>query len=288
MHIARRRVAHFITVVSPFAAWLLSAVGVVADDWPQWRGPHRDGKVGGFKTPEKWPERLIQKWKVIVGVGDSTPALVGDKLYVFGRQGADEVIQCLDAASGKAVWESRYPAGHVVTGPPARHPGTRSSPAITETKICTLGVGGILSCLDAQTGKVLWRKQSADDYQGIPYKSDTSMSPLLQGGMCFVHVGGKTNGAIFAFELVNAQELKAALAQSPHQPAALVFQNRFGQPLTRWGVEKRLRRTVQLAALHCSSLKGRRGFASHLPPYHGHAPAPGRRRYHGHCPVVGP
>lgn len=55
-----------------------------------------------------------------------------------------------------------------------------------------------------------------------------------------------------------AQELKAALAQSPHQPAALVFQNRFGQPLTRWGVEKRLRRTVQQAARHCPSLKGRR------------------------------
>jgi len=55
-----------------------------------------------------------------------------------------------------------------------------------------------------------------------------------------------------------AQELKEALAQSSHQPAALVFQNRFGQPLTRWGVEKRLRRTVQQAARHCSSLNGRR------------------------------
>jgi len=55
-----------------------------------------------------------------------------------------------------------------------------------------------------------------------------------------------------------AQELKRALAQSPHEPTALVFQNRFGQPLTRWGVEKRLRRTVQRAAQHCPSLKGRR------------------------------
>jgi integrase len=55
-----------------------------------------------------------------------------------------------------------------------------------------------------------------------------------------------------------AQELKTALAQSPPQPAALVFQNRFGQPLTRWGVEKRLRRTVQQAARHCASLKDRR------------------------------
>jgi hypothetical protein len=63
--------------------------------------------------------------------------------------------------------------------------------------------GGILSCLDAQNGKVLWRKQSTDDYQGIPYKSDAAMSPLLEGGMCFMHLGGKTNGALFAFDLIN-------------------------------------------------------------------------------------
>ena len=203
MHMARKRVARFLTFVLAFSVWSLSVAGLVADDWPQWRGPHRDGKVPGFKAPEKWPERLTQKWKVIVGVGDSTPALVGDKLYTFGRQDADEVIQCLDVVNGKAVWENRYPADHVVTGAPARHPGTRSSPAIADNKICTLGVGGILSCLDAQNGKVLWRKQSTDDYQGIPYKSDASMSPLLEGGMCFVHLGGKTNGALFAFDLVN-------------------------------------------------------------------------------------
>ena len=180
-------------------AWLLSAVG--ADDWPQWRGPQRDGKASGFKAPEKWPEKLAQKWKVVVGIGDSTPALVNGKLYTFGRQDADEVIQCLDATSGKQIWENRYPAGHVVTGPPARHPGTRSSPAIADGKLCALGVGGILSCLDAQSGTVLWRKQSSDDYQGIHWNSDTGMSPLLQDGTCFVHVGGKTNGAMFAFDL---------------------------------------------------------------------------------------
>jgi outer membrane protein assembly factor BamB len=207
MHKAQRRVAEFkavlLTAGLPVVVWFLSAVSVVAEDWPQWRGPNRDGKVTGFKVPEKWPERLTQKWKVTVGVGDSTPALVGEKLYAFGRQDADEVIQCLDAATGKAVWENRYPAGRVVTGPAARHPGTRSSPAVADKKLCTLGVGGILSCLDAQSGKVLWRKQSTDEYQGIPYNSDTAMSPLLHGGMCFVHVGGKTNGAMFAFDLAS-------------------------------------------------------------------------------------
>ena len=72
---------------------------LVAADWPQWRGPNRDGKVTGFKAPEVWPQQLTQKWKVAVGVGDSTPALVGDRLYTFGRQENDEVIQCLDAGS---------------------------------------------------------------------------------------------------------------------------------------------------------------------------------------------
>ncbi|HWI58180.1 MAG TPA: PQQ-binding-like beta-propeller repeat protein [Bacillota bacterium] len=207
MRTPQRRIPDFkatvLTVALATATWLLGTANVTADDWPQWRGPHRDGKATGFKAPEKWPEQLTQKWKVVVGVGDSSPALVGDKVYVFGRQEADEVVQCLDLATGKAVWENRYPAGHVVTGPPARHPGTRSSPTIADNRLCTLGVGGILSCLDAQTGKVLWRKQSTDDYQGIPYKSDTAMSPLLEDGMCLVHVGGKTNGAIIAFDLAS-------------------------------------------------------------------------------------
>jgi outer membrane protein assembly factor BamB len=170
-----------------------------ANDWPQWRGPNRDGKAAGFNVPEVWPKQLVQKWKVTVGVGDSTPALVGGKLYTFGRQGEEEVLQCLDASTGNRIWENSYAAGHVVTGPPARHPGTRSSPAVADGRIYALGVGGILSCLDTSTGKVAWRKQSKEDYQGIPYQNDTAMSPIIVDGLCVVHVGGKTNGALFAF-----------------------------------------------------------------------------------------
>ena len=70
---------------------LIGASCVFAQDWPQWRGPNRDGKAVGFAAPETWPKELAQKWKTKVGTGDSTPALVGDKLYVFSRQGGDEV-----------------------------------------------------------------------------------------------------------------------------------------------------------------------------------------------------
>jgi outer membrane protein assembly factor BamB len=85
-------------------AVVVCAGSALAQDWPQWRGPNRDGKASGFSAPEKWPQQLAQKWKTTVGMGDSTPALVGDKLYVFSRQGDEEVISCLNAADGKEAW----------------------------------------------------------------------------------------------------------------------------------------------------------------------------------------
>ena len=71
------------------AVWLAVGVGgvAVAQDWPQWRGPGRDNKVTGFTAPAAWPKELTKKWQVKVGSGDSSPVLVGDKLYVFARQG---------------------------------------------------------------------------------------------------------------------------------------------------------------------------------------------------------
>jgi outer membrane protein assembly factor BamB len=170
---------------------LAGAGSLAAQDWPQWRGPNRDGKTSGFSAPAAWPSQLTRKWKVTVGIGDSTPALVGERVYAFGRQDTNEVITCLDAGTGKKLWEESYPAQHVVTGPPSRHPGTRSSPAVAQGKLCALGVGGIFSCLDAENGKVLWRKQSTDDYSGTAYDFDSSMSPLIVEGECFVHDPGK-------------------------------------------------------------------------------------------------
>ena len=97
----------------------LAASQGFAQDWPQWLGPNRDGKVSGFAAPKTWPKELTQKWKVSVGAGDATPALVGDKLYVFSRQGGDEVISCLEADTGKKVWEQKYSSA-APTGPSAR------------------------------------------------------------------------------------------------------------------------------------------------------------------------
>jgi outer membrane protein assembly factor BamB len=185
---------------------ILVGVGsVVGQDWPQWRGPNRDGKLSGFTAPESWPKELTQKWKVTIGLGDSTPALVGDKLYAFGRQDANEVVCCIDAGSGNVLWRDAYTAEFVPTGPSSRHPGPRSSPAVADGKVCTLGVGGILSCLDAATGKVLWRKQSDADFLGTACQFESSMSPIIVDGACVVYIGGKGKGAMIAFDLATGQ-----------------------------------------------------------------------------------
>lgn len=177
---------------------VLSGAGrAPAQDWPQWRGPNRDGKVSGFAAPQTWPKELTQKWRVTVGAGDATPALVGDKLYVFTRQDADEVLRCLNASDGKELWQAKYGA-QAVTGAAGRHPGPRSSPAVAEGKVVTLGVGGVVSCFDAATGKELWHK---DAFPKVVPMFFAAISPIIMDGLCVAQVGGKDNGAIIAFDL---------------------------------------------------------------------------------------
>jgi outer membrane protein assembly factor BamB len=166
---------------------LLGASIAQAQDWPQWRGPHRDNKVVGFTEPKTWPKELTKKWRVKVGLGESSPLMVGDKFYVFGRIGSDEVTMCLDAMTGKEIWKDQF-ASTAITGASAKlHQGPRSTPAIAEGKICTLGVRGAVSCLDATTGKLLWRKET----KPVP-QFYTSSSPLIADGKCIVYVNTLT------------------------------------------------------------------------------------------------
>ena len=190
---------------------LIAAGCVLGQDWPQWRGPNRDGKVTGFTAPQTWPTGLTAKWKTTVGTGCATPALVGDKLYVFARQGEEEVTLCLNAADGKEVWKDKYVA-QAVTGAASRHPGPRSSPAVAEGKVVTLGVGGVVSCLDAGSGKVVWRK---DPFPKVVPQFFTSTSPIIVDGKAIVHVGGKDNGAIVAFDLASGDEKWKWAAEGP-------------------------------------------------------------------------
>jgi outer membrane protein assembly factor BamB len=185
-------------VVLSFA---LAAPALRAGDWPQWRGPNRDARATDFKAPQTWPKELTQKWKVSVGEGVATPALVGDKLYVFSRQEGNEILRCLDAATGKEVWQEKYESLGA-TGPASGFSGPRSSPAVADGKVVTVGVRGMLSCLEAASGKKLWRK---DDFQAWPGFFPSS-SPIVVGGLCVAQLGGRDNGAVVAYDLASGEQ----------------------------------------------------------------------------------
>jgi outer membrane protein assembly factor BamB len=177
---------------------LICSTTAFSQDWTQFRGSTRDSRVAGFKAPQAWPKNLAQVWKVNVGFGDASPVLSGNRIYLATRQGNDEVILCLDAATGKELWKNSY-AAPSVTGPSTSHPGPRSTPVISDGKIVTFGVTGILSCLDAATGKVVWRKENPANE--VP-QFFTAMSPLIEEGMCIVHLGTQNKGDVVALDLV--------------------------------------------------------------------------------------
>jgi outer membrane protein assembly factor BamB len=168
-----------------------------APDWPQFRGPNRDGVAPSFTEPKSWPEQLTRMWKVDVGDGYATPILVGDRVYAFARQGDNEVMQALDAGTGKVLWQTRYPAPVTINPAAKAHgPGPKSTPTFADGRLFTLGMAGIVTSFDAASGKQLWQKPAAP---AQPLYG-TSMSPLVDRGLVIVHVGGHNQGALTAFD----------------------------------------------------------------------------------------
>lgn len=185
------------------AAVCITSLGAscVFADWPQWRGANRDAKAADFKAPKTWPKELTQKWKVTVGEGVATPALVGDRLYVFSREQGSEVARALNAADGKELWQDKYESLGA-TGGAAQHSGPRSSPAVANGKVVTVGVRGMISCLDAATGKLLWRK---DEFKAYPMFHPSS-SPMIVDGLAIAQLGGRDNGALVAYDLTSGEQ----------------------------------------------------------------------------------
>src|ERR1700730_8430019 len=127
-------------------------------DYTQWRGPNRDGGAASFAAPTAWPEHLTQKWKVPVGLGYATPLVVGNRIYLFSRQGDNEVMSALDPDNGKVIWQTGYPATFTMNAAAAKHgQGPKSTPVFSNGKLYSIGMTGIVTAFDASTGKQLWQ-----------------------------------------------------------------------------------------------------------------------------------
>ena len=168
-------------------------------DWPQWRGPRRDGTLTAFSEPKVWPDTLTQRWKITVGEGYATPIIVGNRVYQFSRQGEDEIMRAIDAATGKVVWQQGYAAPFNMVAATKRHgPGPKSTPTYADGRLFTLGMSSIVTAWDAATGKVLWQKPGG----AVQPMFHTAMSPLVDRGQMILHVGGHDQGALTSFDPV--------------------------------------------------------------------------------------
>lgn len=181
---------------------LVIITSVVRADWNQWRGPNRDGKVVGFQLPNPLPKQLTRMWKVEVGTGHSSPLVVGSSVFVFARQDNNEVVRCLELATGKEVWKQSYPAPYEMNPAAQGHgKGPKSTPVCSGGLLCTLGISGILSCFEAKTGRVVWRHEFSKSFKTTSPLYGAAMSPVVDNGLLIVHVGGHDDGALTAFDV---------------------------------------------------------------------------------------
>ena len=179
------------------ALTVVAASGAGAQDWPQWRGPARDGVAAGFEAPAAWPEALTRAWRIDVGTGYATPILVDGNLWLFARWGEDEVLYSIYPDSGEIRWRSAYPAPFDMSPATGRHgPGPKSTPAYADGRLFVHGMTGSVTGFDAATGEQLWHVPGT----GVEPLYHTGTSPLTHRGLVIVHVGGHDDGALTAFD----------------------------------------------------------------------------------------
>jgi outer membrane protein assembly factor BamB len=163
-----------------------------ASDWPQWRGPERDGLSTERGLLKQWPAggpKLL--WQVDdLGDGYSTPVVVGTRIYLLSNRGMEnEFVQALSTQDGKPVWTTRI--GNV--GNPNQNPPyakARSTPTVDGNFIYALGSDGDIVCLEAKGGKIRWQKNIRTEFGGQPGEWAYAESPLVDGNMVVVTPGG--------------------------------------------------------------------------------------------------
>jgi outer membrane protein assembly factor BamB len=203
-----------IAVVVP----MVLATAVRAEDWPQWRGPNRDNVWAETGVVETFPlEGLKVRWRAAVGPGWSSPVVAQGRVFLtdsqLKRPQAKERVLCFDQATGKPAWTYAYEASYPDWAfTPGQEPGPCATPVVEAGRVYTLGGSGQVLCLDARTGERLWERRLDKAYEIEVLKCRAS--PLIDGGLLILFVGGKPGACVVALDKRSGQEAWKALDES--------------------------------------------------------------------------
>ena len=174
-----------------------------------------------FEAPETWPEALSETWALDVGLGYASPVLVGERLFVFTRVGDDEVLRALDAATGEEIWRTSYPAPFELNPYMKSHgTGPKATPTYADGRLLAFGMSGIVTAVDAETGKTLWQRP-APPKQPLYH---TAMSPLVDGDVVIIHVDGDDDGKLTAFDVATGEVRWSWEDDGPAYGSPMVFE----------------------------------------------------------------
>lgn len=211
--------------IIPLALFLsLATLAAAARDWPQWRGPGRDGRAGGLTIPAAWPKTLKENWRINVGTGHASPVVADGKVFVFVRHDdTDEFALALDARTGKLVWKSGYKVSYEMHEAARAHgKGPKATPVVAAGRVYTLGITGVLSAYNANSGEILWQNYFDKEFPKTSPLFGTAQSPLVEGNLVVAHVGGHDNGALRAFDAATGKTVWSWAGDGPAYASPVV------------------------------------------------------------------
>lgn len=185
-----------------FLAFCLIASIVAGADWPQFRGPNRDGISPEAAVLKSWPASGPKVlWKAPLGEGYSQVVSAKGRLYTLAQQGEEQVAIAFDGATGKRLWRTRID-GEYNDG---QGDGPRSTPTVDGDMVYALSAHGKLAALRTANGQVAWQHDLRAEYGANPPQWGVSTSPLVEGKLLIVNVGGAGNKSIVAFDKTNGK-----------------------------------------------------------------------------------
>lgn len=163
-------------------------------DWPQWRGPNRDGHAAPQALLQSWPSggpELV--WKAnLGGAGYSAVSVVGDKIYTMAASKGDCQVICVSLTDGSPVWRRTISrAGGSDDYNTQWGDGPRSTPTVDRGTVYALSDVGTLAAMDAESSEILWTTSLTSDHGGTIPKWGYSESPLVDGDRVVVTPGAK-------------------------------------------------------------------------------------------------